>query len=137
MKKIISLFAVIGIVALSLISAFAHSGRTDSNGGHYDRSTGEYHYHHGYSAHQHPNGVCPYRDDSYDEIDWERAYSLAREKDKERESTTRQKPTTTKTETKENAIPDWLVNIFPAVVICVAVFSVGGIVYFLITKSIK
>lgn len=44
----------------------AHPGRTDSNGGHYDRSTGEYHYHHGYSAHQHydmdGDGIpdCPY-----------------------------------------------------------------------------
>lgn len=25
----------------------SHSGRTDSNGGHYDRSSGEYHYHNG------------------------------------------------------------------------------------------
>lgn len=41
-------------------AASAHSGRTDSQGGHYNRSTGEYHYHHGYPAHQHPNGVCPY-----------------------------------------------------------------------------
>lgn len=38
----------------------AHGGRTDANGGHTDHSTGEYHYHHGYEAHQHPNGVCPY-----------------------------------------------------------------------------
>ena len=44
----------------------AHSGGTDSNGGHYDRSTGEYHYHHGYPAHQHINGVCPYEDDVSD-----------------------------------------------------------------------
>lgn len=28
--------------------------------GHTDRSTGEYHYHHGYKAHQHSNGICPY-----------------------------------------------------------------------------
>lgn len=41
-------------------TALAHPGGTDSNGGHYNRSTGEYHYHHGYSAHQHPGGVCPY-----------------------------------------------------------------------------
>lgn len=41
-------------------SASAHSGGTDSNGGHYNHSTGEYHYHHGYPAHQHPGGVCPY-----------------------------------------------------------------------------
>lgn len=40
--------------------ASAHSGRTDSRGGHYNRSTGEYHYHHGYPAHQHVNGICPY-----------------------------------------------------------------------------
>lgn len=33
--------------------ATAHPGDTDSNGGHYDRSTGEYHYHHGYPAHDH------------------------------------------------------------------------------------
>ena len=45
---------------------FSHPGRTDSNGGHYDRSTGEYHYHHGHSAHQHydmdGDGIldCPY-----------------------------------------------------------------------------
>ena len=42
------------------IVAFAHGGRTDSAGGHTDSDTGEYHYHHGYSAHQHPNGECPY-----------------------------------------------------------------------------
>lgn len=38
----------------------AHPGATDSQGGHYDHSTGEYHFHHGYPAHQHENGVCPY-----------------------------------------------------------------------------
>lgn len=51
------------IVALLLIicsSAWAHSGRTDSQGGHYNHSTGEYHFHHGYPEHQHPGGVCPY-----------------------------------------------------------------------------
>lgn len=41
--------------------AAAHSGGTDENGGHYDHSTGEYHYHHGHSAHQHPGGICPYQ----------------------------------------------------------------------------
>lgn len=55
------IFCII-IVAISMFTiAYAHSGRTDSNGGHYDRSTGEYHYHHGYSAHQHnADGSCPY-----------------------------------------------------------------------------
>lgn len=41
-------------------AAYAHPGATDANGGHYDYSTGEYHYHHGYPAHQHTDGKCPY-----------------------------------------------------------------------------
>lgn len=45
---------------LSNIIVYAHSGNTDSNGGHYNRSTGRYHYHHGYPAHQHADGKCPY-----------------------------------------------------------------------------
>lgn len=57
MKRILSsLLIILMMCSLTL----AHSGRTDSKGGHYNRSTGEYHYHHGYSAHQHPNGICPY-----------------------------------------------------------------------------
>ena len=64
-----SKFMAIQFVALVLLSVFAfvavsHSGRTDSNGGHYNRSTGSYHYHHGYPAHQHKNGVCPYRSEA-------------------------------------------------------------------------
>lgn len=44
MKKIISIFFIlISIVSIS----FAHSGRTDGYGGHYNRSTGTYHYHDG------------------------------------------------------------------------------------------
>lgn len=51
---------VLLLLILFVVPVIAHPGRTDSNGGHYNRSTGEYHYHHGYSAHQHPNGECPY-----------------------------------------------------------------------------
>lgn len=53
------LLFLISISAISF-SVYAHPGRTDADGGHYDRSTGEYHYHHGYPAHQHPDGICPY-----------------------------------------------------------------------------
>ena len=64
MKKILCiLISIITILSLTVL-CFAHSGRTDSNGGHYDRSTGEYHYHHGESAHQHPNGICPYENNN-------------------------------------------------------------------------
>ena len=58
MKKIGLLLIIFAFIFFSFV--YAHSGRTDSNGGHYDSSAGEYHYHHGYSAHQHINGVCPY-----------------------------------------------------------------------------
>lgn len=54
MKRIIvALSLVLAFAGTLLIVVFAHSGRTDANGGHYNRSTGEYHYHHGYSAHSH------------------------------------------------------------------------------------
>lgn len=64
-KFVFSVIAVVFVLVLAVV-AFAHSGRTDSNGGHYNRSTGEYHYHHGYSAHNHydmdGDGIddCPY-----------------------------------------------------------------------------
>lgn len=50
----------------------AHSGRTDSQGGHKDNQNksglGSYHYHcGGHPAHLHPNGVCPYDNSSYNE----------------------------------------------------------------------
>ena len=57
MKKIlIFLF----LYMMCAATAYAHAGRTDAYGGHYDNETGEYHYHHGYPAHEHIDGVCPY-----------------------------------------------------------------------------
>ena len=54
---------LIFILLLLLPTISAHPGRTDSNGGHTNHSTGEYHYHHGYEAHQHINGTCPFNFD--------------------------------------------------------------------------
>lgn len=56
-RCLVSMLLLVCVVA----AAYAHSGGTDSRGGHRNRSTGEYHYHHGYGPHQHPNGVCPYQ----------------------------------------------------------------------------
>ena len=61
MRRVV-LFMLSVIIALAVVPAYAHSGGTDGKGGHFDRSTGEYHYHHGYPAHNHPNGVCPYEE---------------------------------------------------------------------------
>ncbi len=70
MKKSIVTLSVLVLIALLITviapRANAHPGRTDGKGGHTDSSTGEYHYHHGYSAHDHydmdGDGVadCPY-----------------------------------------------------------------------------
>lgn len=58
-------YFILFITILSLfLTVSAHSGRTDSNGGHHSGSS--YHYHHGEPAHQHTDvdndGVldCPY-----------------------------------------------------------------------------
>ena len=62
MKKS-TIFLLVSILCLFFtFSAAAHSGKTDSKGGHYDHSTGEYHYHHGYPPHNHYNGECPYEE---------------------------------------------------------------------------
>ena len=64
-RKILSVLALLlALLCIPAAVVLAHPGRTDANGGHYNRSTGEYHYHHGYPAHQHPNGVCPYLTDT-------------------------------------------------------------------------
>ncbi len=65
MKKFLKSIAIAISLSLSLsVVSFAHSGRTDEYGGHHDYKNisglGSYHYHHGYPAHLHPNGVCPY-----------------------------------------------------------------------------
>ena len=62
MKKLF--ISIIAIILFLTTVSFAHKGRTDSEGGHYDSSTGLYHYHHGYPAHQHTDGKCPYNYDN-------------------------------------------------------------------------
>lgn len=59
------LFLVVVLILLLLMPSvvFAHGGKTDNEGGHFDDSTGEYHYHHGYPAHQHTDGECLYNFD--------------------------------------------------------------------------
>lgn len=52
-KSIVFLFLCLFLASSTAINAFCHSGDTDASGGHIDRSTGEYHYHHGYPAHDH------------------------------------------------------------------------------------
>ena len=59
-KTIFILLFCITFIFIFSITAYPHSGRTDSYGGHNDTINGGYHYHHGYPAHDHPDGKCPY-----------------------------------------------------------------------------
>lgn len=66
MKKLWKVIIItISILFCSLTTAYSHSGRTDSNGGHRDNANksglGSYHYHcGGHPPHLHDNGICPY-----------------------------------------------------------------------------
>lgn len=71
MRRIFILIFIFVVFIVLSLSPSAHSGGTDSAGGHYDRDSGTYHYHHGYSAHNHfdkdGDGIaeyCPYNDDA-------------------------------------------------------------------------
>lgn len=62
-KALVSLLVAFCLV----VTVSAHSGRTDSRGGHKDNKNvsglGSYHYHcGGYPAHLHTGGYCPYKD---------------------------------------------------------------------------
>lgn len=65
-KLFLGILSVIFIACLLPVTVWAHPGDTDENGGHTVSDTGEYHYHHGYPAHDHydmdSDGIpdCPY-----------------------------------------------------------------------------
>jgi len=66
-KRFLAILCVVTFVIASSSTAYAHSGRTDSSGGHKDNKNksglGSYHYHcGGYPAHLHDGGYCPYTD---------------------------------------------------------------------------
>lgn len=62
MKRFLAMLAIVLCMIPSIV--VAHSGGTDSSGGHHDYNNvsglGSYHYHHGYGPHLHENGICPY-----------------------------------------------------------------------------
>lgn len=119
---------ILAIVAT--VSVFAHGGKTDEQGGHYDSDTGSYHYHHGYPAHQHTFGRCPYGyDDKTDhspgdsknsvntetttaETDTDEVTTKTSKNQFERNgSRPRTVQTTTEAETKGNFFTDWNVSL--------------------------
>ena len=50
MKKAFKSISLIFLILSMSFTSLAHPGRTDANGGHYDKKTGEYHYHNSQSS---------------------------------------------------------------------------------------
>lgn len=66
-QKILTVLIALSMLTMLISPVNGHPGRTDSDGGHYNHSTGEYHWHHGQPEHQHKDldgdGIyeyCPY-----------------------------------------------------------------------------
>lgn len=75
MKRLLSIiFALICFFSFAIL-CYAHPGRTDANGGHYNHKTGEYHYHNGNSINETTTESSG--------IDWEYWEQKAKEKDEE------------------------------------------------------
>lgn len=61
MKKALVIVMSLLLLSIFTLPSYAHSGRTDSSGGHRNSVTGNYHYHcGGHPEHEHIFGVCPY-----------------------------------------------------------------------------
>lgn len=63
--KLVAILLIVTSMIFICANSYAHSGRTDSSGGHKDNKNksglGYYHYHcGGHPAHLHKNGICPY-----------------------------------------------------------------------------
>lgn len=128
-----ALFFIFCLITFALVS-YAHPGRTDANGGHYDRSTGEYHYHHGYSAHFHDAGVCPY--DYHDNTDHDRSsYSYSSSS----RTTTAPRPSATKAPARSPSPKEESSSSFSAGHLVLAGFGVAvpGILVFQSIRSHK
>lgn len=121
MRSYSRLIAILLIVAISVTWVFAHPGRTDGKGGHTDRSTGEYHYHHGYPEHQHTNGVCPYDfDDQTGKNSGTSSGRATSTNEKDKGSISNPKPVVTEQEIEVNTVPLWVYCTF-AVLLCIVV----------------
>ena len=111
MKIFFNLPIVIAIALALSLTVFAHPGKTDSTGGHTDHSTGEYHYHHGYSAHSHEDFDgdeildCPYdfddRTDHSTGNSYKKSFSTWSQEKTETTKVTTPTPTPTKAPQKQ------------------------------------
>lgn len=70
-KKTLTFLLALILLLLISVTVSAHPGRLDSNGGHYNRSNGEYHYHNGSNS----------SDNSYDSDSYDYDYTTTKKTD--------------------------------------------------------
>lgn len=141
MNKKQKAFVLLLLVFLLIPSlTFAHAGKTDEFGGHYDYDTGEYHYHHGYPAHQHTDGICPYDFDdktNHDSFSGSSSSSSGNRSEYFTETTTERitgtKSTTnpSNTEKKKEKKPMTAFTKFAIFYIVVSLITIAVLIYFL------
>lgn len=98
MKKRVFVALIVLLLFFSYILAFAHSGRTDKNGGHRDNKNvsglGPYHYHcGGYPPHLHDKGYCPYTGEVFPSISFPDSFGIQSKSLADMLSTQTPKPT--------------------------------------------
>ncbi len=131
-------FAIIVLFGLCLITSYAHSGGTDSDGGHH-KDNGEYHYHHGYPEHDHEDMDgdgdldCPYE---FKDNEKENQGGNAQiKKTEEAKNTTKHTPehTESKKENQEKSFDflKYINSLFPSLVIS---FPLSAVIYCILAK---
>lgn len=90
-KRVLLIISIIILISLPLV-AYAHPGSLDSNGGHYNRRTGEYHYHEGLHT----------SDDNSSDNTYEYTYTTNYTTTKRTEHTTENSITTTNSSDKNS-----------------------------------
>ena len=135
MKKYLYIIFIVALcISLLAIVVSAHPGRTDSNGGHYDHSTGEYHYHHGYPAHDHYDMDgdgdidCPY------EFNDKTNHNSSSGKPQTKPSTNQQGADTEYA--KEPTLGEIILIILKIIGILLIVLFLGGFIWWIITEWI-
>lgn len=126
--RLLKLLIAVALCMNIPIATFAHSGRTDAAGGHFNHDTGEYHYHHGYSAHQHSDtdgdGIvdCPYSLKGRTDFSNSNVKSSKLEKPREETESPKQEAKTSKKSNKD------IWTGAGVLVVCGIVFGLGFIV---------
>lgn len=132
MKKALILMLSLLFLFCFSISVVAHPGSLDSNGGHYNRKTGEYHYHDGKNVDS----------DSDSGIDWDKVdESIEKEKNQYKNSSAsspqkaNQKHKTFSFLVKANSSYEWRVSdIIHLIIVSIVILGFG---YFLIFKNFR